>query len=85
MRQYVIRTPAHRGTSIGSKVVGFRRSTKREAISLAKWLAGHWMDEGKTIPQRRVSVYVLEGGKRPTLLYQAHWSRKFKRIISEQL
>lgn len=34
---------------------------------------------------RQVSVYAHSKGKRPTLLYQVHYSPKLRRLIAEEL
>jgi hypothetical protein len=81
---YIVRTPQHRKAG-RNKFDGFRRTNKRDAISLAKFMARTWMNEGRTVSARRVDLYTIERGWRPTLLFQCHWSRKFKRVISEEL
>jgi len=58
---------------------------KREAIAHAREIARwNFRDRADRTP-RRVSVYVIDPGKRPSLLFQCHVSRKTGRIVSEVL
>lgn len=81
MRYYLVRTPEHRGDRLTE---GIQRSNKRDAIATAKAEARiFWNVTPKR--DRRVSVYVMDPGKRASLLFQCHWSRTEKRIVSEIL
>ena len=79
-RYYLIRTPALRGKSFE---YGERSTNKRIAIATAKSIAGYWHET--PVRNRRISVYTVEPGKRPTLLYQCHADRKTGKIVSEVL
>jgi hypothetical protein len=60
MKEYLIRTPAHRGTSFKGSGCGYRRTRKRDAVSLGKFLAKAFSAEPGGPSARRISVYLIE-------------------------
>lgn len=80
-RYYLVRTPQHRKQPMP---YGEIRGNKRDAIGFAKAQAFVYRT-CVPVRSRRVSVYTVDFGKRPTLLFQCHWSRTDKRIVSEEL
>ena len=83
-RYYLIRSPDHVGLPFTGDRAGIRRHNKRDAIAIAKHEARVFVRR-TPVRARRVSVYTVEDGKRPTLLYQCHVDRRSNRIISEEL
>lgn len=84
-RRYLIRTPRHRGKPfVGPDFCGAVRTNKRDAIRFAKMLAQSWATH-TPVRNRRISVYSVIAGWRPTLLYQCHADRKTGKIVSEIL
>jgi hypothetical protein len=88
-RYYLIRTPAHRGRPFSRHpraplANGSHHGNKRIAIAFAKRCARGWHDR-TPVRNRRVSVYTIDPGKRPSLLFQCHADRKTGRIVSEVL
>lgn len=81
-RYYLIRTPAHRGKPFTE--AGLVYGNKRIAIAQAKAVANDW-SEITPVRDRRISVYTVDPGKRPTLLFQCHADRKTGKIVSEVL
>lgn len=86
-RYYLIRTPDHARMRKGATIYGpgYHRTSKRDAVSTAKFMAKAYGAESGGPRARRISVYVVDPGKRPSLLFQAHYSRKLSRIVVEEL
>ena len=80
-RYYLVRTPYHRGRVL---TAGLYHSNKRGAIARAKSEAYEWRHH-TPVRDRRVSVYTVNPGQRPTLLYQCHFDRRSGKIVSEVL
>ena len=82
---YLIRTPRHRTLPLTARnCSGVKRNNKRLAISFAKKLAGDWKDV-TPVRNRRMSVYTVHRGERPSLLAQYHADRRTGKIVSEVL
>jgi hypothetical protein len=81
---YLIRSPDHVGLPFTGDRAGIRRNNKRDAIATAKAEARIFVRR-TPVRARRVSVYTVEDGKRPTLLYQCHIDLRNDRIVSEEL
>jgi hypothetical protein len=80
-RYYLVRTPKDRQQPMP---YGTIKGNKRDAIGAAKSFARRW---ASCVPvrDRRISVYTVDHGQRPTLLFQCHVNRRTGKIVSEQL
>jgi hypothetical protein len=84
-RYYLIRTPLDRARPLTARHCnGAKRANKRVAIDYAKSLAVGFRKQ-TPVRNRRISVYTVDPGKRPTLLFQCHASRTSDKIVSEVL
>lgn len=82
-RYYLIRTPRTRSKA-ARYVSPLRSSSKRHAISSARRIARLYKLR-TPVRNRRISVYTVDPGKRPSLLFQCHWNRTTGKIVSEVL
>ena len=84
-RYYLIRTPQNRIFPLTARsLTGTVRNNKRLAINWAK-VQAHIYRHRTPARDRRISVYTVDPGKRPSLLFQCHADRKTGKIVSEQL